>query len=104
MRKIYTEEEFDKEIKQGKKLVIVDDLVVDIGSYAYSHPGGAFLIDYNIGRDVSKFIFGAFALDGNQNDPKAPTNKWNHSNMARKIVNRHAIGAMIRTDTAAGTF
>ena len=104
MRKIYTEEEFDKEVKQGKKLVIVDDLVIDIGSYAYSHPGGAFLIDYNIGRDVSKFIFGAFALDGNQNDPKAPTNKWNHSNMARKIVNRHAIGAMIRTDTAMGRF
>ena len=104
MNKIYTEEEFDKEIKNGKKLVIVDDLVVDIGSYAYAHPGGAFLIEYNIGRDVSKFIFGSFALDGNHNDPKAPNNRWNHSNMARKIINRHAVGAMIRTDTASGTF
>lgn len=104
MNKIYTEEEFEKEIKDGKQYVIVDDLVVDIGPYAYAHPGGAFLIEYNIGRDVSKFIFGSFALDQNHNDPKAPNNRWNHSNMARKIINRHAIGAMIRTNTACGTF
>ena len=63
MTKIFTEEEFEAEVQSGRKLVIADDLVVDIGTYAYSHPGGAFLIEYNIGRDVSKFIFGSFALD-----------------------------------------
>lgn len=63
MTTIFTEEEFENKVQAGEKLVIVDDLVVDIGSYAYSHPGGAFLIEYNLGRDVSKFIFGSFALD-----------------------------------------
>lgn len=85
-------------------MVIVDDLVCDIGTYMYSHPGGAFLLEYNIGRDVSKFIFGSFALDQNHNDPKAPNNRYAHSNIARKIVNRHAIGAMIRVNTASGDF
>jgi len=63
MRKVFTEDEFEDRIKGGEKLVICDDLVCDIGTYMYSHPGGAFLLEYNIGRDVSKFIFGSFALD-----------------------------------------
>lgn len=102
--KVFTEEEFDDRIKAGEKLVICDDLVCDIGTYMYAHPGGAFLLEYNIGRDVSKFIFGSFALDQNHNDPKMPNNRWAHSNVARKIVNRHAIGAMIRVNTASGDF
>jgi len=66
-----TEEEFETRVKNGEKLVILDNLVLDIGGYAYAHPGGAHLINYNIGRDISKFIYGSYALIGNSNDPKA---------------------------------
>jgi hypothetical protein len=92
-----TEEEFEKRVKDGEKLVILDNLVLDIGGYAYAHPGGAHLINYNTGRDISKFIYGSYALIGNSNNPKAKTDRYTHSNVARKIANKHAI-ATLRKD------
>lgn len=64
-----TEEEFEERVKLGEKLVILDDMVLDISTFAYCHPGGDFLINHNIGRDVSKFFYGSYALDGNHNNP-----------------------------------
>jgi cytochrome b involved in lipid metabolism len=70
-------------------------MVIDISSYAYNHPGGAFLLDYNVGRDISKFFYGSYALDGNGNDPsKEETERYTHSNIARKIANNNSIGIM----------
>lgn len=70
-------------------------MVIDIGSYAYAHPGGAFLLDYNVGRDISKFFYGSYALDGNGNDPsKQETERHAHSNFARKIANRNRVGTL----------
>lgn len=89
-----SEHEFNRRVTNGDKLVILDNLVLDVGSFAYAHPGGAFLIEYNVGRDIGKFFYGAYALDGNSNDPKAKTERHNHSNIARKIVNRHIIGVL----------
>jgi len=96
-KKTMTEEEFEKRVKNGEKLVILDNLVLDIGGFAYAHPGGAHLINYNIGRDISKFIYGSYALCGNSNDPKAATDRHTHSNVARKVANNHAI-ATLRKD------
>jgi cytochrome b involved in lipid metabolism len=90
-----TEEEFEKRVKNGEKLVILDNMVIDIGTYAYAHPGGAFLLEYNVGRDISKFFYGGYALDGNGNDPsKQYTERYAHSNMARKIANNNRIGTL----------
>jgi len=69
-------------------------MVLDIGGYIYAHPGGAHLIEYNIGRDISKFIYGSYALCGNSNDPKASTIRYTHSNVARKVANKHAIATL----------
>ena len=71
-------------------------MVLDIGGYAAAHPGGAHLINYNIGRDISKFIYGSYALAGNSNDPKARTDRHTHSNVARKVANNHAIATLKR--------
>jgi len=61
-------------------LVILDNLVIDVADYMDNHPGGKFLLSHNIGRDVSKFFYGGYSLDGNLiNKPKRNT----HSNMAR---------------------
>ena len=70
-------------MNQGnRKLVILDDLVLDVTLFANSHPGGRFLIEKNAGKDISKFFHGGYNLE--------PLNGgWNHkhSNYARKIVN-----------------
>jgi len=92
---LITEEEFETRIKNGEKLVILDNMVIDISSYAYNHPGGAFLLEYNVGRDISKFFYGSYALDGNGNDPsKEETERYTHSNIARKIANNNRVGIM----------
>jgi hypothetical protein len=51
-------------------------------------------LDYNIGRDISKFFYGGYALDGNSTDPKAPNTRHSHTNVARKIVNKHIVGIL----------
>ena len=38
---------------------MLDDLVLDVGSYAKYHPGGAFLIEWHVGKDVSKYFYGS---------------------------------------------
>lgn len=68
-------------------------MVIDIGPYAHAHPGGAFLLEHNIGRDVSKFFYGSYALEGNENY-KGSSMRHSHSNMARKIANANRIGIL----------
>ena len=65
LKNVIDEEMFEKRISEGIQLVILDDMVLDISDFAYHHPGGAFLLEYNIGRDISKFFYGSYSLDGN---------------------------------------
>lgn len=45
-------------IEEGRKLILLDDLVLDVEGYMFVHPGGKFLIENNVGRDISKFFYG----------------------------------------------
>ena len=85
--KIMTESEFESRIKDGEKLWILDDLVLDLSEYAKYHPGGKFIIDRTVGRDITKFFYGSYTLDGNTSIPGSKNERCVHSNMARKIVN-----------------
>jgi stearoyl-CoA desaturase (delta-9 desaturase) len=77
-------EEFAQELKRGRKLVLLDDLVLDITEFVSEHPGGKFVMNHNVGRDISKFFFGGYCLEDNDK----PNNRGhNHSVYARMIVN-----------------
>lgn len=91
-----SEIEFEQKIKNGEQLVILDDLVLDVSKYADFHPGGAFLISHNVGRDVSKFFHGGHALDNNSNNPKDRTPKHTHSNIARMVAKDLAVAVFAR--------
>lgn len=84
-----SEREFNELIREGRKLVILDELVLDVASYISNHPGGRFVLKHNIGRDVSKFFHGGYSLEGNLSGP--PASGYKHSNYARMIVNSLAI-------------
>jgi len=75
-----SEEEFKMEVQKDKqKLVILDDLVLDVTRFADSHPGGRFVIERNVGKDISKYFHGGYSLElGSANHT--------HSNYARMIV------------------
>ena len=60
----------------------MDDLVLDVTKFQSSHPGGKFLIERNIGRDISKYFHGGYSFEPLQN-----SKDHTHSNYARTIVN-----------------
>jgi cytochrome b involved in lipid metabolism len=72
--------EFDDAISSGRKLVILDDLVLDVDPFISKHPGGRFVIEHNVGTDISKFFFGGYSLEGNIGKQ---TPGYNHSPFAR---------------------
>lgn len=92
---VITESQFEEKVRDGENLWILDELILDLSSYIHQHPGGAFLLTHTVGRDISKFFYGGYALYGNSPDPKEPNSYRNtHSNVARKIVNRHIVGVL----------
>jgi cytochrome b involved in lipid metabolism len=84
-----TQDEFNQLVSSGRKLVVLDELVLDLGSFISRHPGGRFVLKQNIGRDVSKYFYGGYSLEGNLG--AAPAQGYRHSNYARIIVNQLAI-------------
>ena len=54
--------EFDEKLRQGMKLVLLDDLVLDVSNFIGQHPGGEEVITRNIGRDVSKYYYGGYSM------------------------------------------
>ena len=85
-----TTNEFDKRIKQGHKLVILDDLVLDVTKFMSNHPGGQFVVETNVGRDISKFFYGGYQLENYTSMSTYHT----HSNVARLVVNSLIIGRL----------
>ena len=73
--------------------------MLDVAGFERAHPGGAFVIEHNIGRDVSKFFWGGYALTGNTPDPTATVSRIAHSNVAIKIANDLAVARLCRQST-----
>jgi cytochrome b involved in lipid metabolism len=91
--------EFAEAIKDGQKLVLIDNLVLDVSQFTELHPGGKFVINLNVGRDISKFFFGGYSLENNTD---GSGKGHNHSSYARMIVNDLAI-AIYEPDIPAET-
>jgi len=77
-----TYEQFGAQVREGVALVILDGYVLEVGKFLDEHPGGRFSLEHNIGRDVSKFFHGGYALE-NSGGMSAHT----HSSDARRAVN-----------------
>lgn len=60
-----TLEEFNALVEKGRQLVILDNLVLDVAPFLKCHPGGTWNIQHNIGKDISKFFYGGYSIDGN---------------------------------------
>ena len=70
--------------------MILDDLVLDVSKFIEEHPGGRFVLQHNIGRDISKFFHGGYSLEDNLGGG-SPARGHAHSSLARMIVNDLAI-------------
>lgn len=90
-----TLEQFNDAISRGEKYVILDDLVVNVAGFIAHHPGGKFVIEHNVGLDISKFFYGGYVLEGNIN-VRNPPSGYLHSNYARQVVNKLAVAQLVR--------
>jgi len=86
----WSSSDFNNQLKAGKKLVILNDMVLDITKFINYHPGGKFVLNINSGRDISKFFYGGYCLEGN--GAGGPAHGYNHSNYAKMIVNSLVVG------------
>lgn len=87
-----TIQEFEDAVADGKrKLVILDDLVLDVTQFANSHPGGRFLIEANNGRDISKFFYGGYNYE-----PLSGGKNHTHTNVSRMVVNSLIVARLDR--------
>jgi len=82
----------------------LDELVLDLTDFVPSHPGGEFALLQNVGRDISKFFYGGYSLDGNAGRPGSNSSAYAHSNMARKIANKYAIAVLASRTKPVGRF
>ena len=82
-------QDFEQALTNGRKLVILDTLVLDVTKFIDQHPGGRFVLSHNIGRDISKFFYGGYSLEDNMG--QKPASPYTHSTFARMIVNDLAI-------------
>lgn len=86
---VLTSKEVEKQISEGKSLVIFDNLVLDLNGFERLHPGGKFNLTHNLGRDISKFFFGGYSL---VNIPKRMPH--HHTQAALDIVKTLVIGVI----------
>lgn len=65
----YTVDDFNIAVKAGRKLMILNEMVLDVTEFINYHPGGRFVLQINTGRDISKFFYGGYCLEDN-NGPR----------------------------------
>ncbi|CAM9317590.1 unnamed protein product, partial [Sphacelaria rigidula] len=92
---IYTTEEFNEKILNGRSWIIVDGAVLDVSTFAKRHPGGARLILNAMGTDVTSEIVGEEASIGNSNMAFFP---HRHTDTALEIARSLVIGYIEEED------
>jgi NAD(P)H-flavin reductase/cytochrome b involved in lipid metabolism len=81
-------------INDGKLLMFADELVVDVGHFIFSHPGGSYMVKESIGEDTGKYMVGCSSYG-------ADLNPYAHSEKAFSMLKTLAIG---RIKTPEGYF
>lgn len=71
-------------------MVILDNLVLNLNGYERQHPGGKFTLIKNLGRDISKFYYGGYALV----QKEGAYGVHAHTEASRSIVKQMIVGWM----------
>ena len=98
-------EKFESMVREGQKSCILDNVIMDLSGYFHQHTGGQFLLEQTVGRDISKFFYGGYQLDGNLDKrPGDQTMAHPHSNIARKIAYKHIVGVIEKREIQENIF
>jgi NAD(P)H-flavin reductase len=72
-------------VKNGKKIMFADELVIDVRHFYRAHPGGSFMIKNNLGEDAGKYMVGCSSYGGSYNP-------YTHTKKAFSMLKTLAIG------------
>ena len=61
----------------SKNLVVLDNKVIDLKNFAKFHPGGHYLIQKNLGTDVSRYFYGVYGMNKHFKAHKHSLYNWN---------------------------
>ena len=89
----FTAADIDLAVRDGRKLVVFDNLVLDLKGYERVHPGGKFNLLHNLGRDISKFFYGGYKLV-NSNKAASKNRPHTHTSSAMDIVKTMVVGVL----------
>ncbi len=73
--RITSYEQFYEEIARGHRLVVLEETVVDIGTFLSIHPGGSDVLKANVGKrlggivvgtEISRYYYGGFRFRGRE--------------------------------------
>ena len=71
----------------GYKWALYGNRILDLENWA--HPGGNFIIQQIIGREVSRFLLGSYPLESH-----VKTKRWKHSQQAYELIESLTIGML----------
>ena len=80
-------DEFLMQVRGGKQWAMYNQYVVDVTSLLSSHPGGRFVIEKNIGREIGKYLYGAYTVESSSMSPHAHT-RYAFDAMKRLIIGK----------------
>lgn len=84
---LYTLYEFNEMVSAGRKVVLYNNFIVDIDSFADQHPGTTYVLTENIGKDIGKYFYGAYSMSPD-------IVPYTHSSYAAKLLEKLVIGKM----------
>ncbi|CDW82462.1 cytochrome b5-like heme steroid binding domain containing protein [Stylonychia lemnae] len=81
---------FNQLISLGRQLVILEEKILDLESFLDNHPGGRNFLKINIGKDITKYFYGAFNfLNKNLTEQRVT-----HSLLGHQLAGQLAIGKL----------
>ncbi|CDW87608.1 cytochrome b5-like heme steroid binding domain containing protein [Stylonychia lemnae] len=82
--------QFNQLVAHGRQFVILDDKVIDVETFFDNHPGGRSLLKLNIGRDITKFFYGAYEFKNINNVDI----KNCHSSLGYQLATQMTVGRL----------
>lgn len=84
---IITQLQLNTMVRNGRKLVLFNNFILDVESFMDEHPGTRFVIAENIGSDIGKYFYGAYSVE-------ADVAPHTHSSYASTLITKLTIGKL----------
>lgn len=90
-------EEFESLVHAGRQLMVDDNYIIDAAPFLNHHPGGKFVVKYNVGRDIGKYMNGSYVMENKMAHLPFLHKPYAHTTYAYQIMKAQSI-ALLQTN------